>query len=238
MIKNIFEHNNLKSIHLANPITQDFAPLIILLPAFDGQSEFVLTYAHRIVDQGFQVVIADLFGNGAKFTSLEDCFTAVTPIIEDRALARSRTVENIIAATQYTDTDIEEVGIMGFCIGGMCAIEAARSGLKAKAYFCAHGNLTKDDNLTSNFASGINIQLAQGYSDPLVETNQLKAFAEELGTNNWSCIFYGNTKHSYTDHNVGLLDPIKEAELGREYNPISAHNCFQQAMTFFENHLC
>lgn len=239
MIKHVFEHNGgLQSLHFVSPNKQEIAPLIVLFPAFDGHAEFIITYAHRLVDQGFQVVIADMYGKGAKFDNLEQCFEHVTPLVNDRKLVRELTVKNIKAAASHTDFALDEIGVMGFCIGGMCTLEAARAGLDIEAYFCAHGNLTKDENLETLCQPSANIMLAQGYSDPLVGANQLEAFAAEMASVNWSCMFYGNTEHSFTDHNVGAMDQAKEAELGRKYNPYAAEQCFQQAVMFFENHLC
>lgn len=238
MEKSIIEHHeNLKSIHLANPLDKDCAPLIVVFPAFEGHSEFILTYSHRLVDQGFQVFIADMYGNGQNLTSLSACFAAVEPFLSDRELVRKRALENVNAAIELTDLEPYEIGVMGFCFGGMCTLETARSGFAAPAFFAAHSSLIKSDLITT-CSDSANIMLAQGYADPLVSAKELEGFSAEMLEQNWSCMFYGNTKHSFTDHNVGHMDPIEELKIGRQYQAISAQQCFQQAVLFFENHLC
>lgn len=228
---------NLVGIHLTNPIDKNFSPLILLFPAFEGHSEFILTYGARLVDQGFQVFIADMYGEGKYLNNMADCFTEIQPLLDDRKLVRDRALINLEAALEISDLSVDEIGIMGFCFGGMCALEVARAGIACPAIFAAHSNLEATE-LSSEVPKETFIMLAQGYSDPMVEANQLQQFAQEMQSVNWSCMFYGNTKHSFTDQNVGRMDAEKEAEIGREYNPIAAQSCFQQAVLFFENHIC
>lgn len=230
----IGHHENLKSVHYANPFTQEIDPLIVLFPAFEGHSEFICTYAQRLVDQGFQTFVADMYGNGAHYQELDSCFAALKPLQDDPELLRRRALENVHAALEFADLEADDIGLMGFCFGGKCALEVVRSGLEIPAVFAAHSTLSKGP-LASNCTNITNIMLAQGYDDPLVLATELDSFAKEMVEINWNCIFYGNTKHSFTDNNVGQMDATAEAKMGREYHALSAQQCFNQAVMFFEN---
>lgn len=239
MEKTLVEHSDgLVSVHLTNPLEHGQAPMILLFPAFEGHSEFIMTYGARLVDQGFQVLIADMYGAGKHLLELDDCLQEIQPLLADRALVRARAQANLEVACELAEAEEYELGTMGFCFGGMCALELARSGCNIPAVFAAHASLAKAAELTTSVSPITNIMLAQGYADPLVNNSELEDFAQEMTSNKWSCVFYGNTKHSFTDQNVGAMDPERELAMGREYNPLAAQQCFQQAVLFFENHLC
>ena len=99
-----------------------------------------------------------------------------------------------------TEINLFSLAAFGFCFGGCCALELARTGAPLKAAVSFHGTLD-----TTNPADAKNIKgkvlVLHGASDPLVPKEQLPAFEAEMNAANvdWQLLSYGGAFHSFTD---------------------------------------
>jgi dienelactone hydrolase len=132
----------------------------------------------------------------------DEAAAAMMPLKNDRAELRKRmqaAFEQLQAQTSAT-VDKEQLGTFGFCFGGCCSLELARTGAPLKASVSFHGTLD-----TPNPADGKNINGAvlvlHGALDPLVPKEQLPAFEEEMNSAgvDWQLLSYGGAYHSFTD---------------------------------------
>lgn len=210
-------------------------PGIIIYPAFEGIAEFAIEYAQNLIVQGYACLVADIYGEGRSANTIEGCFELITPFLEDRALVRRRSELAFTAVANQDEVDSQRIGAIGFCFGGMCALELARTGANLKAAVLAHAALAKSPKLdTQNIST--KLLVLHGYQDPQIPPQVITEFAQEMQTANnqdWEFTFFGDAKHSFTDPKTGSFDPEKEAEMGREYNPIVATRTFDRAVKFF-----
>lgn len=209
-------------------------PGIILYPAFEGIGDFAIDYAKNLAQQGYAVLVADMYGDGVLGVTLEDCFNLYGTVFNDRALVRKRAVLAFKTLDEQKNIDKDRIGAIGFCSGGMCALELARSGEHVSAVVSAHGLLKKSNLPTQPIKAEIFI--LHGYQDPQVPPQVVHEFAEEMqtaGTSDWMFTFFGGAKHSFTDPKTGTLDPLKEKEMGREYHAVVADRSFRFAVDFF-----
>ena len=128
-----------------------------------------------------------------------------------------------------------KIGAIGFCFGGMCVLELAREGVNLKAGVVMHGALAKSDLPTN--AIQTKLLFLHGYKDPQIPPQSLTDLASELensGVKDWSFMFFGDAKHSFTDSKTGTFDPVKEKEMGREYSQIAASRSYRYAIDFFK----
>jgi dienelactone hydrolase len=217
----------------------DKQPAVILFPAFEGLSEFALNYAEKITAAGYACFAADMYGNARTANTIEGCFELIGPFLQSRALVRRRVKLAWDVVTKLKQIDTTKMGTIGFCFGGMCVLELARSGAPLKAGVGVHAILAQSDLPTHNMQASL--LLLQGYQDPQVPAlAALQAFAEEMNAINhhdWECDFYGNAKHSFTDIKTGTFNPEKEAEMGREYNSVAANRAYRRTIDFFDERL-
>lgn len=214
------------------------SPTVILYHAFEGLSAFVVDYAEQLVREGFTVFSADVYGDGQTADTIDGCFDLVKPFLEDRAAVRRRAILAYEAASQQASVDTQRIAVMGFCFGGMCALECARSGADVKAVITAHGVLAQSDLPTEPMSASFLI--LHGYQDPQVPPECLSAFADEMnaaGVNDWVFTFFGTAKHSFTDPKTGSFDAAKEIEMGREYQKIAAERSFDYAVELLHEKL-
>ena len=210
-------------------------PAIIVFHAFDGRNQFAIEYAEKLAEQGYITFAADMYGDAAVAGNLEKCFEYIKPFLQDRSLVRKRAQLAFQAVTSLPMVDKNKIGAVGFCFGGMCMLELARSGEHLAAGVSMHGVLKKSNLPT---ASQIDTQflILQGYRDPQVSPDSLREFAEEMtaaGDPDWVYTFFSHAKHSFTEPKVGTMNPEQEKQMGREYNPLAAQRSFRCALDFF-----
>ena len=211
---------------------------IILFPAFEGRGEFALDYAKKIAEQGYLVFVADIYGDAKVGHTLEGCLELIAPFIHDRALVRKRAQLAYETVLQQKQVNKNRIGAVGFCFGGMCVLELARSGANLQAGVSMHGVLAKSNLVTHPIKA--KILMLHGYQDPQVPPTELPEFAQEMqtaGAEDWIFTFFGNAKHSFTDPKTGTFDAKKEQAMGREYNAVVAKHSFRQTMDFFQEYL-
>ncbi len=224
------EQNLIGELFLAENATAT----LILFPAFEGRSEFLLNYAHKLTQYGFNTFAADIYGDGKTADTIDGCFALLKPFLDDRALVRRRAclaVETIKALELTPQLDV-----MGFCFGGMCALEVARAGVDIRRAAILHGVLAKADLPTKMIKA--KLLFLQGYQDPQVPPSQLTDIANELqqvGNNNWTFTFFGDAKHSFTDPLTGTFSPEQEKTMGREYNKTVAAQAFRYVIDFMQH---
>ena len=213
-------------------------PTVILYPAFEGLSQFSTDYAHRLAEKGYAVFVADIYGNGDTADTIEGCMTLITPFLSDRALVRRRSLAAFDVASKLDLVDTNTIGSLGFCFGGMCALECARSGAPVKSTLTAHGVLQKSD-LPSKKMRGAFLIL-HGYQDPQAPPDSLLGFAEEMkaaDVDDWTFTFFGTAQHSFTDPKTGTFDPEQEKKMGRIYHKVVAERTFRYVVDFFDETL-
>ena len=208
---------------------------VILFPAFEGKGDFISEYAQKLAKLGFVTFIADMYGDAKHGKTIEECFALITPFLKDRELVRRRAVLAYETLNKQASIGQNKISAVGFCFGGMCVLELARSGANLHAGVSMHGVLGKSYLPTHSIKS--KLLILHGYEDPQSPPDALDKFSQEMNETNvedWTFVFFGKAKHSFTDPRTGTFNPSKEKEMGREYHKISAERSFQYCVNFFE----
>lgn len=208
-------------------------PAVLVFPAFEGRSAFALNYAKSLAECGFATLAVDMYGDAQVATTIDDCLKLIGPFLKDRELVRRRAVLAFQALCKQSQINKNKISAIGFCFGGMCVLELARSGENLKAGVSLHGVLAKSHLPTKPLTT--KLLILHGYQDPQVPPSALVQFAEEMAAINvddWTFTFFGDAKHSYTDPKTGSFDPQKEKEMGREYNAKVAARAFRYMKDF------
>jgi dienelactone hydrolase len=234
MIELTYKHGDTSLVGSFYPVFQ--APTLILFPAFEGPSEFCHHYAQQLNQAGFSVFIADMYGSKKQGNSLEECLSLVSPFLESRQMARQRAFCAFEACSKLKGVDPKKMGALGFCFGGLCTLELARSGAPLKGFVTLHGLLTASELKTHPIQGEIFI--LHGFKDPQVPPNSLNEFAHEMENvdcDRWQFLFFGDAKHAFTDPKTGSFDPKQEKLMGREYNQKVSLRSFEYVKNFFHS---
>src|SRR3546814_1497253 len=86
-------------------------------------------YAERGAALGLAVLVADMFGQGKRTTRADpDMGRYMAELNDDRALLRDRANAAHALLKSLDETDESRTAAIGFCFGGKCVLDLARSG--------------------------------------------------------------------------------------------------------------
>lgn len=183
-------------------------PMVVMIPTVMGVSPLELGFADRLVDLGYNAVVADLFGRRFQpVVDREEAFAAMNDLLADRSALRDRLVSILHLAKTQPEADAGRVAVIGYCFGGLCTLDLARSGADFRGAACFHG-LFKPPGLPSN-AIKAKVVAFHGWDDPMVPPEDVVALGKELtdAGADWRIHAYGNVGHGFTNpkaHEIGI----------------------------------
>lgn len=175
-------------------------PLVLVFPDWTGRSGFADKKAEMLAELGYVGFAVDMYGEGVVGKSKEENIKLMTPLASDRGLLRDRVIAALNAAKKLEYVDAARIGGIGFCFGGLCVLDLARSGADIKGVVSFHGLLNSPQGLSTQPIKAKVLAL-HGYNDPMVPTEQVLAFQQEMDSAkvDWQFHLYGNTKHGFTN---------------------------------------
>jgi dienelactone hydrolase len=175
-------------------------PGLLISHDWSGRGEFVERKARRLAWHGFATFALDMFGKGKRGTTNAERSALITPFVQDRALLARRITAALTAVRELPEVDVRRIAAMGFCFGGMCVLDLARSGADVRGVISFHG-LLKPTGLPSQGKIRAKVLALHGYDDPMAPPEDVLAFGKELTAAgaDWQLHAYGNTRHSFTN---------------------------------------
>lgn len=215
--------------YVAYPQTSEPTPLVLIAPAWAGRDQFACQKAEAIAKLGYIGFALDMYGNATVGKSTAENSELMSPFMHDRNLLSQRITAALNAAQSLKQVDTKRIAAMGFCFGGLCVLDLARSGADILGVVSFHGLLSAPEPST-NKKIHAKILALHGYDDPMGKPDQLLAFANEM-TNaqaDWQIHAYGNTQHAFTNPQA------HDEKLGLIYDKLADARSWQAMKNFFE----
>lgn len=189
------------------------APGVLVFHAWAGRSDFENNKASALAGLGYTGVACDLYGKGVLGTSTEENQALMTPLASDRAMLQKRLADNIAMAKSLPEVDGDNLAAIGFCFGGLCVLDMARSGGDVKGVVSFHGLLGSPGNTKDKINA--KVLALHGWDDPMAPPSDVEAFGAEMNKAqaDWQLHAYGGTMHAFT--NPAANDP----DFGTVYEP-------------------
>jgi dienelactone hydrolase len=174
-------------------------PAVLICHAYGGRDEFVERKARRLAWQGYACFALDNYGKGKRGRTPEESSALMAPFMKDRKLLLTRLQAGLAAAQSMPIIDARRIAVMGFCFGGLCALDLARSDADIRGAASFHGIL-KPSGLTEPKVRA-RVLMLHGYDDPLAPPEDLLAIAREFTAAgaDWQVHAYGHTVHAFTN---------------------------------------
>jgi len=185
-------------------------PGVILFPTVMGITDLERGFAERLIDQGYSVLLADLYGRRFSPDERGQAMAAMEGLRKDRASLRDRLLGVLGAAIEQGEIDDEKVAAIGFCFGGQNALDLARSGADIAGVASFHG-LFDPPALTPQPIKTM-VAAYHGWNDPLVTPDAVVALARELTEAgcDWQIHAFGHVGHGFTNPGAtGAMPGIK-----------------------------
>lgn len=202
------------------------SPAVLIFHAWRGRDDFVEKKACALAELGYVGIAADVYGKGILGKSPEENNRLMNPFVQDRAMLKKRLLAAFELAIQHPKVDPGKIAAIGFCFGGLCALDLARSGASLLGVVSFHGLLHAPKESSRIKAK---VLALHGHDDPMVPPEEVLAFEKEMTKHNvdWQLHAYGNTMHAFT--NPIAHDP----NAGTVYNPIAEKRSWITMQNFF-----
>lgn len=206
---------------------------VLLVHDWMGVSDHQKDQVQQLAALGYVALAADVYGKGVRPTNSQEAGAEAGKWYKDRALLRARVRAGLDYLAAQPQADATRLAATGYCFGGACALELARSGAPLKAVVTFHGALTTP---TPEDAKNIKakVLVLHGADDPYVKQDDVKAFMDEMraGGVDWQLVQYSGAVHSFTDPRAG-----SDNSKGAAYSASADRRSWRAMRDFFEETL-
>ena len=203
-------------------------PAVILFPTVMGVSDLELGFARDLVHLGYTGLVADLYGREFRGASRETMRAQMDRLRADRGALRRRLLAVLEQLRMLDEADETRIAAAGYCFGGMCALDLARSGADVAGVASFHGLFDAPDLPAQPIKA--KVIAFHGWDDPLAPPESVAALAQELTASgaDWQLHAYGHTAHGFTNPNATGAVP------GVIHNPVAADRAWTSFVNFLE----
>lgn len=203
-------------------------PLVLIAHDWTGRREYATQAAERIAGMGYVGLALDMYGKGVFGVDGDTDGNAALmgPFAEDRGSLRRRIRAALVAGRNIPQVDPTRVAAMGYCFGGMCVLELARSGADVLGVVSIHGILAAGEATNEDIKA--KVLCLHGHDDPMVPPEQVLAFESEMTAAgaDWQVHVYGSTMHAFT--NPAANNP----DVGTVYSETAEERSYQSLKNF------
>lgn len=179
-------------------------PGVLVVHEWTGLSDYAKGRASMLAEMGYVAFAADIYGKGIRPKGPQQAAVESSKYKKDRNLMRARTVTALDQLRSNPLCDSKRIAAIGYCFGGTCVLELARSGADIAGVVSFHGGL---DTPTPEDAKQIKckVLVLHGGDDPHVPPKDMEAFENEMraGGVDWQIVVYGGAVHGFTNPGSG-----------------------------------
>lgn len=202
-------------------------PVVLVSHAWGGRDEFAIQKARDLAKLGYVAFALDLYGKGVLGSSKEENRELMAPLLEDRTMLQARMQAAVDTATAQPEADPTRVAAIGFCFGGLCVLDLARTGSSVNAVVSFHGLFAAPGNTVGRKIKA-RVLVLHGYDDPMATPDAMVELASEMteAEADWQIHAYGRTLHAFT--NPAADDP----DFGTVYDALADKRSWRSMTDF------
>ena len=203
-------------------------PTVMLLPTIMGVTDLEIGFGRQLVELGYNAFVADLYGKQYRGAERSVVKIQMDRLRADRAALSRRLLAIVDHVLNLPDVESGQLVAAGFCFGGQCALDIARSGKAIAAAVAFHG-LFDPPGLPPEPIKA-KVVAFHGWDDPLVPPDAVVALGKELteGGADWQIHAFGNVAHGFTN-------PAADGSIpGVRYNALAAERSWTSFISLLE----
>lgn len=216
------DHTDYKVFLASDSAKKGKKPAVIVIHTWFGLNKFAEEQAEFIASLGYIGYAIDLYGNGQIAANEKEAADLMAPLYTNRQLLRKRLLAAHAALLQNPEVDPERIAVMGFCFGGLSAVELLKTGAPLKAVISVHGAFhgTEQTETAENIQASLLI--LTGAKDPIATMQDLEKLQEEMtkASVDWQTHIFASAGHSFTNKDAHNRDA------GYYYDPLAAKRSY------------
>ncbi|MBK2109585.1 dienelactone hydrolase family protein [Francisella tularensis] len=181
-------------------------PAVLIAPTWAGRDDFACDKAIAMARKGYLGFAIDIYGDAKVGKSKQENASLMNNLLAEKYALMTRLRTAYSTVKRMPKVDKANIAAIGFCFGGKCVLDMARSNFELKAAISFHGllesNIVKEQNIDTK------ILVLHGYNDPMVPPEQVNKFQQEMDMRkaDWQLHTFGNTYHAFTNPNANDLE--------------------------------
>jgi dienelactone hydrolase len=196
-----------------------------------GLGEVRCGHARRLAQAGYLVLASDMYGEGRHSPDPAKASEPFRALQQTPERLRARALAGLAALRSAPQVDQGRIGAVGFCFGGQCVLEVARSGADVRGVVSFHG-LLKTAFPARTGEMKAKVLVLTGAKDPFAPPEDVNAFQAEMAEAgaDWQLTVYGEGRHAFTDPTAD-----SRSVAGLRYDPQIASLAWAQAIAFLNS---
>lgn len=223
--------DNTCEAYVATPAGPGRHPAVLVAHQWSGQSDHERATADKMAALGYVGIAIDVYGKGNRGApEATDHSALMMPWAGNRAALRQRLMAAVEFAKAHEAVDSSRIAIMGYCFGGLCALDVARTGTTdVKGAVSIHGVFGAPD-IGPQADISTKVLILHGWDDPMARPDSVLNLATELtaAKADWQLHAYGHTMHAFTAKEANM------PERGMQYNADADRRSWVATLAFFE----
>lgn len=173
---------------------------VLMFPGATGPGESFRKAMHELADLGYLTIGIDMYGIGADISTPEAAGGYFAALMAEPELLRERVVAWFETVRALPGIDPDRLAAIGYCFGGKCVLELARSGAQIACVTSYHGLLTTHAPARPGEVQA-EIAVWSGGRDPYAPAADLDALRAELDAAqaSYQITLFSRAQHSFTD---------------------------------------
>src|SRR5579863_8816849 len=102
-------------------------PAVLIVHDNSGKNDFACKKAEKLAELGYLGFAVDIYGKGVLAKTNDEKMALMKPFLEDRSLILQRMLAAYELVKKMENTDTSKMAAMGYCFGGLCSLDLARS---------------------------------------------------------------------------------------------------------------
>ena len=207
-------------------------PGVLVSHQYSGCSKMEERKCEFLAKAGYFAFAIDLYGKGIRGKTPEESLNLMNQLSEDRKVLSDRINYCLNLLKNYELVDSSKVAAIGYCFGGRCVLDLARSGAELNIVVSFHGiydrpNIDNPKNINTP------ILLLHGYEDPYATEDDLKKLLNELKEKNsrWFVHIFGGVAHAFTNPDAN------DESNGLKYNRDAMHMSWKIMKNYFNRYI-
>ena len=179
-------------------------PGVLIVHEWQGLNDYAERRAGQLAELGYVALAVDMYGKGIRAKDHDEAAKLSGIYRNDRQLMRRRILAGLEQLKRYPLTDPLRIAAIGYCFGGMAALELARSGADILGVVTFHGGLS-NPNPADAAQIKAKVLVLHGADDKFVTQEEVAAFEKEMreaGADD-RLIQYPGAVHSFTVPDAG-----------------------------------